>query len=83
MNAAYQRQNAIKENNAAHIKMGDSVVFYICTRVSLCTLFVNLKLGASILEECVDLAGSSQTGVVVGLGCLSAHLLRGREVATL
>ena len=42
-----------------------------------------MELGVAILEEGVDLLGSSDTSIDVGLGCLSTHLLRSREVATL
>ena len=43
----------------------------------LTELLVHLELGIAILEEGVDLLGSSDTGIDVGLGCLSTHLLRG------
>ena len=45
-------------------------------------LLVHLELGVAVLEEGIDLLGSSDTSVDVGLGCLSTHLLGGREVAT-
>ena len=47
------------------------------------SLLVHLELGVAVLEEGIDLLGSSDTSVDVGLGCLSTHLLRSREVATL
>ena len=40
-------------------------------------LLVHLELRVAVLEEGVDLLGGSDTGVDVGLGCLSTHLLRG------
>ena len=45
-------------------------------------LFVYLELGVTILEEGIDLLGSSNTSVDVGLGSLGTHLLRSREVTT-
>ena len=39
-------------------------------------LLVHLELSVTVLEEGVDLLGSSDTSVDVGLGCLSTHLLR-------
>ena len=46
-------------------------------------LLVYLELRITVLEEGVDLLGSSDAGVDVGLGCLSTHLLRCREVTSL
>ena len=46
-------------------------------------LLVHLELRIAILEEGVDLLGSSDTGVDVCLGSLSTHLLRCREVTAL
>ena len=45
--------------------------------------FVHLEFCVTILEEGVDLLGSSDTSVDIGLGCLSTHLLWCREVTTL
>ena len=36
-------------------------------------LLVHLELGVAVLEEGIDLLGSSDTSVDVGLGCLGTH----------
>ena len=80
------RTNQKSAEKRAKTRISAAKVLNICETYKFSAyknLLIHLELGVTVLEEGVNLLGCSDTSVNVGLGCLSTHLLRSREVATL